>query len=110
MLAFVVASFPGLPCFICDHKDAQAQKREGMEQGKAWVKAALVVLFNVTLCIKPCYTVLHCIIYISAVLLLLFTHQVAALHCVMLPEHMEGKFRPPHLPVLASRFLDTCQV
>ena len=62
MLAFVVASFPGLPCFICDHKDAQAQKREGMEQGKAWVKAALVVLFNVTLCVKPCYTVLHCII------------------------------------------------
>lgn len=35
--------------------------------------------------------------------------QVAALHCVMLPERMEGKFRPPHLPVLASRFLDPCQ-
>ena len=35
--------------------------------------------------------------------------QVAALHCVMLPERMEGKFRPPYLPVLASRFLDPCQ-
>lgn len=35
--------------------------------------------------------------------------QVAALHCVMLPERMQGKFRPPHLPVLASRFLDPCQ-
>ncbi len=35
--------------------------------------------------------------------------QVAALHCVMLPEHMEGKFYPPHLPVLAFRFLDPCQ-
>ena len=33
--------------------------------------------------------------------------QVAALHCVMLPERMEGRFRAPHLPVLASRFLDT---
>ena len=27
----------------------------------------------------------------------------------MLPERMEGKFRPPYLPVLASRFLDPCQ-
>ena len=27
----------------------------------------------------------------------------------MLPERMEGRFRPPHLPVLASRFLDPCQ-
>ena len=35
--------------------------------------------------------------------------QVAALHCVMLPERMEGRFRAPHLPVLASRFLDPCQ-
>ena len=35
--------------------------------------------------------------------------QVAALHCVMLPERMQGRFRPPHLPVLASRFLDPCQ-
>ena len=35
--------------------------------------------------------------------------QLAALHCVMLPERMEGKFRPPHLPVLASHFLDPCQ-
>lgn len=35
--------------------------------------------------------------------------QVAALHCVMLPEYMEGKFYPPHLPVLAFRFLDQCQ-
>jgi hypothetical protein len=35
--------------------------------------------------------------------------QVAALHCVMLPERMEGRFTPPHLPVLASRFLDPCQ-
>ena len=34
--------------------------------------------------------------------------QLAALHCVMLPERMEGKFRPPHLPVLASHFLDPC--
>ena len=34
---------------------------------------------------------------------------MAALHCVMLPERMEGKFRPPYLPVLASRFLDPCQ-
>ncbi len=35
--------------------------------------------------------------------------QVAALHCVMLPEYMEGKFYPPHMPVLAFRFLDPCQ-
>ena len=35
--------------------------------------------------------------------------QVAALHCVMLPERMEGRFHPPHLPVLAFRFLDPCQ-
>ena len=35
--------------------------------------------------------------------------QVAALHCVMLPERMQGKFRAPHLPVLAARFLDPCQ-
>ena len=35
--------------------------------------------------------------------------RVAALHCVMLPERMEGYFRPPHLPVLASRFMDQTQ-
>ncbi len=35
--------------------------------------------------------------------------RVAALHCVMLPERMAGYFRPPHLPVLASRFMDPTQ-
>ena len=35
--------------------------------------------------------------------------RVAALHCVMLPERMAGYFRPPHLPVLASRFMDPSQ-
>ena len=35
--------------------------------------------------------------------------RVAALHCVMLPERMAGYFRAPHLPVLASRFMDQSQ-
>ena len=35
--------------------------------------------------------------------------KVAALHCVMLPERMADYFRPPHLPVLASRFMDPTQ-
>ena len=35
--------------------------------------------------------------------------RVAALHCVMLPERMATYFRPPHLPVLASRFMDRTQ-
>lgn len=35
--------------------------------------------------------------------------RVAALHCVMLPERMAGYFRAPHLPVLASRFMDPSQ-
>ena len=35
--------------------------------------------------------------------------RVAALHCVMLPERMADYFRPPHLPVLASRFMDPTQ-
>ena len=34
--------------------------------------------------------------------------QVAALHCVMLPEKLGDSFRPPHLPVLAGRYLDKC--
>ena len=35
--------------------------------------------------------------------------KVAALHCVMLPERMANYFRPPHLPVLAARFMDRYQ-
>ena len=35
--------------------------------------------------------------------------RVAALHCVMLPERMADYFRAPHLPVLASRFMDQTQ-
>lgn len=33
---------------------------------------------------------------------------MAALHCVMLPEKLGDSFRPPHLPVLAGRYLDKC--
>lgn len=34
--------------------------------------------------------------------------QVTAMHCVMLPEKLGDSFRPPHLPVLAGRYLDKC--